>query len=147
MRWSIESGEKIGYWVAGKIDGSYFAEKSQALGLVRDGEIIAGVIFENFNGRSLVAHMAATGRLTPAYLGAIFDYAFNVCGVEKAICPVAETNTRSVGLVVNMGFAEEARIKDASPQGDVLIYTLTKQNCRFLGDRYGKKLTTSAPRA
>ena len=141
----IVSGPPIGRWVAGKINGVYH-EGDTAIGLVKDDKIIAGVLYENWNGRSIIAHMGVEGRLTSAYIGAIFDYAYNVCNVDKVILPVGSTNAKSVKLVENMGFAEEGRIADASPEGDIVIYTLKKADCRFLGDRYGKKRTDPASR-
>ena len=116
----------------------YFAERSNAIGLVKDDGIVAGVIFENWNGRSIMAHMVAEGRLNRDFIRAIFDYSYRVCGVAKTICPVAETNERSVALVKHMGFTEEARLRDCSPQGDIVLFTLTKADCRFLGD-YGQR--------
>ena len=141
MRWSISNDHSVGYWVAGKIDGSYWAEKSRALGLIRDGQIVAGCIYENFNGRSVVVHLAIGGRLNAAFLAALFDYGFNVMGTEKAIAPVASANVRSVALVEHMGYRLEGKIEGARPDGDILIYTMRKSDCRFLGGRYGKKLT------
>jgi len=143
MGWRIESGPHIGRWVADRIDGG-LTERSTAIGLIKNGRIVAGIIYENWNGQSLMAHIAAEGRFTPAYVGAIFDYAYNVCNVHKAIVPVWSTNIRSANMVKKMGFTEEARIKDGCPNGDIIIYTLKKADCRFLGDKYGKKYTSSA---
>jgi hypothetical protein len=42
-----------------------------------------------------------------------------------------------------LGFIEEARIKDAFPDGDMVLLTLTKDKCRFLGEKYGKERTVS----
>jgi RimJ/RimL family protein N-acetyltransferase len=142
----IESGPHIGRWVAGKIKGVYH-EGDAAIGLVKDGKIIAGVLYENWNGRSIMAHMGIEGRLTPAFIGAVFDYAYNVCNVDKVILPIGSMNAKSIKLVENMGFAEEGRIADASPEGDIVIYTLKKADCRFLGDRYGKKFSTAPARS
>jgi RimJ/RimL family protein N-acetyltransferase len=126
--------------VAKRIRGGYFAERSQAIGLVRDGEIVAGVIYENWNQRSIMCHIAIEGRLTPVYLAAIFDYPFKVCEAEKIITPIASENLTSIKLVENMGFSEEARIKDAHPDGDIILFTLSRSACRFLGERYGKRI-------
>lgn len=126
-------GVEIGNWVAKKIDGSYFAEKSSAIGLQKDAKTIAGVIYENWNKRTVFCHIAIEGRLTKTYLKAIFDYPFNVLNVEKIIVPVNQNNQKSIKLVQNMGFVEEARIKDGSPDGDIIFMTLAKTNCRFLG--------------
>lgn len=137
MGWHIISDELVGHWVAEKLSSGYFAARSNAIGLVKDDRLIAGVIYENWNGRSIMCHIAVEGRLTRRYVGAIFDYAFNVCNVEKIIVPVESHNLRSVKLIENMGFTEEGRIKDCQPEGDTILYTMTKGDCRFLGDRYG----------
>jgi len=54
-----------------------------------------------------------------------------VCGVNKMIAPVSSSNSKIMKLLDNMGFAEEARIKDAA-DGDIVFYTLARQDCRFL---------------
>ena len=144
MGWHIETGPKVGQWVATQIDGGYFAERSEAIGLERDGELIAGVIYENWNHRSIVCHIAFLGRLTTAYLAAVFHYPFEVCDVEKIIAPIRGDNHRAMALVQNMGFLEEARITDATPTGDLVFFTLTREKCRFLGGRYGQKFTNAA---
>ena len=138
MGWHlIVSNELVGHWVAEKLGSGYFAPRSNAIGLMKDNKLIAGVIYENWNRRSIMCHIAVEGRLTRSYIGAIFNYPFNVCNVEKIIVPVESHNLKSVKLIENMGFTEEARIKDSQPNGDTILYTMTKGNCRFLGDRYG----------
>lgn len=135
---NIVYGPPIGYWVAKQMGGAFGPETATAIGLQHpNGHIDAGVIFENWTGKSLVAHMAATGRLTRQFLGVIFRYAFEQCGVEKVILPVSSANARSNRFVQHLGFTEEARIRDADPRGDIIFYTLKKSECRFLGARYG----------
>ena len=137
LGWHIVQGEEIGNWVAQKIDGGYFAEQSSAIGLMKDGKILAGVIYENWNKQTVFCHIAVEGRLTKSYLKAIFDYPFNVLNVQKIIVPVVTDNQKSIKLVINMGFVEEARIKEGSPSGDIIFMTLAKKDCRFLGVHYG----------
>ena len=139
----IVSGPEVGLWVANKIKGTYHAGDN-AIGLLKDGKIIAGVLYENYNGRSIVVHIGVEGVLTRSFLGAIFDYPFNVCNVNKLIATITSTNTKSIKLTSHLGFTQEGRLLDATPEGDLIIYTLKKSDCRFLGERYGKK---SRPRA
>lgn len=82
--------------------------------------------------------------MTPSFLGAIFDYAFNICGVWKVIATISDDNTKSIRLVKNMGFIEEARIADAHDNGDFLIFTMTRPQCRFLGRRYVERYSIAA---
>lgn len=128
-----------------QIMGAVYAPQSQtAIGLYKDKEPQAAVIYENWNGRSVVAHMAITGRITRKYLFVIFDYAFRQMAVEKVILPVQSTNAKSIKFVLHLGFAEEARIRDAAPNGDVILYTMSKAECRFLGAPYNGKTVTAA---
>lgn len=141
MGWHIESSTEVGEWVCSHTGGGYHEARSNALGLRKDGEIVAGVVYENWNGRSVVCHIAFIGRLTPAYLAAVFDYPFNVCGVDKIIAPVSSGNSKALRLVSKMGFTEEARIHNADTNGDIVFLTMARESCRFLGRRYGQKFT------
>ena len=137
LGWHIVQGEVVGHWVAARVAGKYFAEGSQAIGLERDGQIIAGVIYENWNKASIVCHIAIEGRMTKGYLKAIFSYPFEFCKVKKIIVPVNSTHAKSLKLVTKMGFVEEARVKDAAPDGDIIFLTLAREKCRFLGVENG----------
>lgn len=147
MSFEITSDHAVGHWTAKQLDGGYFEERSRAIGLAKDGEIIAGVIYENWNGQSIFCHIAIEGRITASYLAAIFDYPFNVCNVKKIIVPVDATNAKSITLVEKMGFTEEARVKDGMANGDLILFTLAKKDCKYLGGRYGKESTSSATSA
>jgi len=133
----IVSGPEVGHWVALEMDGCFSSETGTAIGLERDGKLVAGTMYENWNGRSLMAHIAITGQINRSYIGAIFRYAYVKCGVEKVIVPVSNANAKSMKFVKNLGFTEEARITDAAPDGDIILYTLKKADCRYLGERYG----------
>ncbi len=141
MGWHIESSTEVGEWVCSQTGGGYHEARSNALGLRKDGEVVAGVVYENWNGRSVFCHIAIEGRMTPTYLAAIFDYPFNVCGVDKIVVPVSSGNSKALRLVGKMGFTEEARIHNADTNGDIVFLTMARDSCRFLGRRYGQKFT------
>lgn len=132
MGWRLVDGPTVGHWAAAHLKCGYFEERSQAIGLERNGDLIAGVIYEDWNGRSIVCHIVFSGRLTPTYLREVFRYPFVTCGVDKIIAPVSSANAKAARLVENMGFVEEARITGAAADGDMVLYTLTKQDCRFI---------------
>lgn len=134
----VESGPHIGHWTAKRLGTVYTEQAAEAVGLVRDGEVVAGVIYEAWNGASIQAHIVVEATLTRHYLWAIFHYPFEVCGVRKIICPVAVSNARSARLAERMGFACEARLTDCAPDGDIDLYTLARADCRFLGGSYRK---------
>lgn len=136
--------EVVGPWVAKRIFGPWTG--CPALGLERGGALVAGVLYENWNRRSVTCHIAVQGLMTPAYLAAIFHYPFVYLGCDKILAPVAESNAESIKFVKKLGFQEEARILDAHPDGSLLIFTMTRQDCRFIGERYGQRLAVTASR-
>ena len=134
----------VGPWVAKKVFGTFNPETSEAIGLERRGELVAGVLYENWNGASLVVHVAVQGLLTPAYLHAICHYPFVHVGAAKVIAPIGEANAESIRFVTKMGFRQEGRIPDAHPDGALLLYTLSREQCKYIGERYGKKCRITA---
>ena len=143
MGWRIVNGPHVGLWVGERMEGIFPAERSVAIGLEKDGQLVAGTVYENWNGRSVMCHIAWE-RVTPTYVAAVYDYAYNVCGVDKIIGPISSNHTRALRLVRKMGFSEEARLKDAAPDGDIVLMTLTPERCRFLEPRYGQKISSTA---
>lgn len=139
----IVYGEPVGRWWA-ETTGTTYHSGMQAIGLSKDGYVTAACVFENFNGASVVAHLAVKGRMTRQFLHELADYAFNRCKVKKLIAPVENTNDKMWRLAMKMGFYPEALIKDAQPHGDLMIFTMTSKQCRFLEERYKNGKTLSA---
>ena len=130
----------VGQWVARHTAAIFTPENSSCIGLLnKEGQLIAGVWYENYNKSSIMAHIAIQGQVTREFLFTIFDYPFVQLGVEKIIGPVNSNNLDALKLDKNFGFEEEARIKNAYPDGDLVLLTLTKDKCRFIGERYGKR--------
>lgn len=137
----VTGKERVAPWVAKKLFARFNAD--EAIGLERRGEMVAGVVYENWNGASFVCHIVVEGLLTPAYLAAIFHYPFVHCGASKMIAPVAESNEDSIRFVKKLGFREEARLLDAHPDGSLLLFTMKSAECRFIGQRYQERLGAS----
>jgi RimJ/RimL family protein N-acetyltransferase len=113
----------------------------RALGLAEidndtnQGELIAGVWYEWFNGANMNMHVAAVpGRrwMTREFLFAAFAYPFNDAGVRRVTGIVAESNHDARRFDEHLGFSLEARLKDAAPDGDLLVYRMFKDECRWL---------------
>ena len=131
----VTGSEIIGPWVAKHCRMIWTPDNSQALGLERDGRLVAGVWYEDYNQRSVMAHIAIQGRMSKEFLHAIFDYPFKQMGVSKIVCPVTENNEASIRLVQKFGFTESARLKDIHPSGDMIFYVMDRENCRYLSIR------------
>ncbi len=141
----ITGKENVAPWVAKKLFARFNAD--EGIGLERNGEMVAGVVYEDWNGASFVCHIVVQGLMTPRYLAAIFHYPFVHCGASKIIAPVPQSNEESVKFVTKLGFRLEAQLLDAHPDGSVLLYTMKPDQCRFIGANYGQRLSFTAARA
>jgi len=135
----IRSDRTVIDWVSEHLAGAKFQEGATALGLERHGKLVAGVVYENWNGVSCTCHIAITAPLSKDYLRAIFHYPFIFGNLGKIIAPISQSNRKSIRLVTNMGFRKEAQILDASPDGSVELYTLGRDECRFIGEQHGQE--------
>ncbi len=129
----------VGPWIARHCNMTWTPDNSTAIGLLKDNDLVAGVWYEDYNKVSIMCHIAITGKMTPKYLNVIFDYPFVQLGVEKIVVPVLSDNKVSTKFVKNLGFEEKARLSEVSPDGDMVFFVMSKDKCKFIGERYGKR--------
>ena len=108
----------------------------KGIGLEKDGELIAGALYEGYNGQNVWAHLAGMpGKrwMTREFLRYGFHYPFNEMGVKRISGYVNASNTQARRLNEHFGYQEEARLTGAAPDGgDVILYVMWRENCRFL---------------
>lgn len=111
-------------------------EGMKGVGLEKDGELIAGALYEGYNGHNVWVHLAgAPGRkwMNRQFLWYGFHYPFNEMGVKRLSGYVNASNTDARRLNEHLGYEEEACLKGAAPDGgDVILYVMWRENCRFL---------------
>ncbi|MBI3715660.1 MAG: GNAT family N-acetyltransferase [Betaproteobacteria bacterium] len=132
MKSIVVDAERVGRWVCERTGGSY--SEGTAIGLEEDGELIAGVLYDHYNGQSIAMHVAAAGKrwMTREYLRACFAYPFLQLRVKKILGFVDSANQEARRFDEHLGFAREATIADAGKEGDLIIYSMTPEQCRFI---------------
>lgn len=130
--------ELVSSWLAERLDCE-IPREGKALGWMRDSDIVVGIMYEHYTRRSVTVSLAAEpGAVWPReFLYALFDYAFNTMGVAKMIACIEGVNYKSVSLVERLGFVLEASVSDVFPSGEMLIYTCTPEQCRWLEKENG----------
>lgn len=106
-----------------------------AIGVEEDGELIAGAVYDNYNGASISMHIAALpGKrwMMRKALWFAFYYPFCQLNVNRISGFVSASNREAQRFAQHLGFELEACMKDAHPDGDVLVYRMFKEDCRFL---------------
>ena len=138
----------FGPWLMKMVEGEWIPDKGIVIGLWEDGiGPVAGCFYESYNGASVIGHLGGIGRkwMNREYLWYCFHYPFEELKVNKIVGLVEAANLEARKLNEHMGFVLEATLKDAAPKGDLLIYTMTKDQCKWLHlkDRYlGKTQST-----
>ena len=97
--------------------------------------IRAGVWYENFNGANMMMHIASDGTkawMTREYLWYAFFYPFVECGCKRVTALVAASNTDSRLFCERVGFSTEATLQDAAADGDMIVYRMFRDECRWL---------------
>ena len=131
----IVIGQGVVDWVAAHTQACGGFGSAVGIGLESGGKLIAGVAYSDWNGVNIVAHIASDGSklwMTREYLRTIFDYPFNQAKVNRITCWIAEGNKESIKLCEHIGFKLETTLSEAHPTGDLLIYRMRRQDCRWL---------------
>lgn len=111
----------------------------EGIGLKRDGQMVAGVIYEGWNDHNCWMHVCAepgSRWMTRAYLRECFAFPFVERGLKFVRGHVNASNDAARRLDEHLGFREEARLCGAaSDGGDVIMYVMRREECRFIGER------------
>lgn len=115
-------------------------ERCAGIGLEEDGELLAGVLFQNHCGPNILMHVASDGTrkwMTPAYLCASFRYPFEQLGVRRITGLVRADNIDAQRFDEHLGFVREGVMREGASDGaDMFVYGLLKRDCKYLGGRY-----------
>lgn len=123
--WALERIAHVPSW------GEWF----EAIGLERDGDLLAVVVYNLWSGADIAMHVAAMpGRrwMTRGFLRAVFRYPFVQLGCRRVTGYVPASNADALRFDRHLGFVEEGRMREALPNGeDVIVLGLLKRECRW----------------
>lgn len=79
-------------------------------------------------------HVAGEGGhwMTRNFARVCFEYPFVKLGVKKILGFVDSDNEQARRYDERLGFVLEAVIKDASENGDLCVYSMTREQCRWI---------------
>jgi RimJ/RimL family protein N-acetyltransferase len=130
--------------------GKWFPGRGSIIGLFDDVKgPIAACLFEGHNDASIMLHIATDGSrrwMIREFLWFVFYFPFIQLAVTKIIAPVESGNLDCRRFIEHIGFTLEATLKDCAPSGDLLIYTMRKDQCKWLNlrNKYRGKAEGSA---
>lgn len=132
--------ERVGAWVAERVRASCGWANYEAIGLEKDGRLIAGVVFDSYvAGARCCMHVAGDGKtwLNREYLWFCFHYAFEQMGCKVVIGLVNADNDDALRFDRHIGFKEVARIPDGAGDCDLVVLAMQRKTCRWLNMKRG----------
>lgn len=113
---------------------SFNPECDRCISSEKDGRLLGGVIFTGYTGVSIGLHCAG---FDPKWvdrdlLWMAFHYPFVQLNCHKITATIPSGNLKALLFDRKLGFSEEARIKDATPDGDLIILSMRRDECRWL---------------
>lgn len=107
----------------------------RGLGLEREGELVAGVLYEGWNGHNVWMHVAIPpgSRITREFTRYCFHYPFVELGCKRVSGYVEASNAAARRFDEHLGFEREAVLKGAATDGgDVILYVMWRERCRHV---------------
>lgn len=127
--------EKLLAWACKRIGIQSFREDAHAIGLRRDGKLVAVCVYDTFSSFDCSMHVASDGSgkwLTRAFLRAAFMHPFCQWGYLRVTSPIAESNTKALRFNQHLGFEREGYHPHGAADGALLTLGLTRDRCRWI---------------
>lgn len=127
---------RVVHFVAQSV-GSTDCSATASIGVEEGGKVVAGVVYDNFNGANIFIHftVAQGYQICRGFLRLVFGYAFDCLKAKRITGAFSSANEKVRRFGERLGFQFETLLKDAAPDGDLMFYTLRREQCRFVGKK------------
>ena len=127
---------RVGKRVAERVGRTDPWTTAAALGLEKDGELVAGIVIDGYTPKARGSMHCAIDRhgMSKEFLFSCFDYAFNFLDLKVLLNPVSAKNEASLRFTKHIGFTELCRIPQAwDGTEDLVLFQMQRSDCRWLG--------------
>jgi len=115
--------------------GVAFRRDAYTLGLEKNGQLVAVVVWDNFSDTDCNMHIASDGTrawMNKSLLVSAFAYPFIQLGLLRVTGLVQASNEAALAFDEHLGFQREGYHPNAGPGGtDLISLGLLRENCRF----------------
>lgn len=118
-----------------------FSEDAKAIGLIKNYQIIAAVVYSSFGSDNQriwndcqmhVAALPGAKWATKEFLYHAFNYPFNYLGCTRVTGIVKKSNVRAQRFDEKIGFVKEGVMRQAMDGEDCIVYGMLKSECKWL---------------
>lgn len=135
----FDEKERVSSWVAEQVDQAASWGDCYAMGAEVKGELVGGIVFNNFNLSNATCHIAVSkpNRLFLEMLDHAYVYAFGQCKLKRLTGLVASDNLKALKLDKHIGFIEEGVMRQAGNQGQDIITLVMWPDNYYRGQKHG----------
>ena len=126
-------------WAQERIGIRSFRRDAYTIGLERNGELVAVVVFDGFSDVDVNMHIASDGTrqwMSKELLVAAFAFPFIQLRMNRVTGMVPASNTQALAFDEHIGFVREGFHPKAMPNDDIVSLGLLRENCRFIPKEY-----------
>lgn len=126
-------------WAKKCIGLAEFRRDAYTIGLERDGELVAVVVFDGFSDVDCNMHIASDGTgqwMNKSLLLAAFAYPFIQLRLNRVTGMVPAKNTEALAFDEHLGFVREGYHPKAMANDDIVSLGLLREHCRFIPKEY-----------
>lgn len=102
------------------------------IGREKYGQLNGGIVFTDYTRCNMTMAIVLEAPLNRPLLRAAFYYPFLQMKVRRVTALVDVSNSDSRRLCEHAGFKQEGILRDGAIDGDVIVYGMTRQECRFI---------------
>lgn len=123
-----------GFAIAAAIPRAYNPHWDHVISRERDGKLLGGVIYEGYTGSIIFAHQAGFDKywMSRDMLWMLFDFPFNQLRCKKLCGTIPSNSLDLLAYNKKLGFKVEATIADGYPEGNLLVMSMKREDCRWL---------------
>ena len=145
----FDADDYLKHWTAKQIGIDGFGP-SVAIGVQRDGEIIAAAVYHDLRQGQIEASIAATSQrwASRSVLHTLFAYPFLQVGAHRLLVTCDEANEKAMKMNSQLGFTQEGRLRQMYAPHDAVIWGMLKDECKWIRNQdNGKIKPTNAANA
>lgn len=122
-------------WALSRIGIPAFRRDATTIGLERDGELVAVVVFDCFSDWDANMHIASDGTaawMNKSLLLAAFGYPFTQLGLNRLTALVPSKNADALRFDEHIGFVREGYHPKGCKDDDLISLGMLRESCRFI---------------
>mgnify|MGYP006270088305 CR=1 FL=1 len=115
--------------------GVTFRRDAYTIGLEKDEDLVAVVVYDTFSAAECCMHIASDGTkgwMNKSLLLAAFAYPFKQLGFRRVTGLVPAKNKEALAFDEHLGFVREGYHPHACPDDDLISLGMLREHCRFI---------------